>query len=70
MILTKNQKRILNQFHLHKMVNETRQPQRDDCEIEVKRTRTGKKIRISGKCDPSRIEILKNQLLDKMPSGE
>jgi len=52
------------------MVNETRQPQRDDCEIEVKRTRTGKKIRISGKCDPSRIEILKNQLLDKMPSGE
>jgi len=55
---------------MERMQNNNRQPQRDDCEIEVKRTRTGKKIRISGKCDPSRIEILKNQLLDNMPSGE
>lgn len=38
------------------------QPQKDDCEIEVKNTRTGKKIRVSGKCQKEQLEFLKDQM--------
>ena len=34
----------------------------DDCEIEVKRTRTGKRIRFRGKCSREQISTLSEQV--------
>lgn len=38
-----------------------RQPQKDDCEIEVRRTRSGMKMKISGKCSREQLEMFKNK---------
>ncbi len=33
----------------------------EDCEIEVKQTKTGKKIRFKGKCTKQQMEVLASQ---------
>jgi len=39
------------------------QPKKESegCEIEIKKTRTGKKIKISGKCPKETIELFKQE---------
>lgn len=42
--------------------NQHRQPQKDDCEIEIKNTRQGRKVKVSGKCSKEQLDFLKNQM--------
>lgn len=30
----------------------------DDCEIDIRKTKSGKKIKFSGKCSPAQINVL------------
>ncbi len=43
--------------------NQNRQPQKDDCEIEVRNTKTGRRVKVSGKCNKEQLDFLKNQMV-------
>lgn len=37
---------------------ERQKPQSDDCEIEIRKTPHGKKLRFKGKCSPAQLALL------------